>query len=187
MEKIHHTVLTRLATIILLLASTLTLASCLNETPKDQIDEDEAYGTASKLLLNAVGSLYNYIGGNADSQGLQGTYRGVYDYNTFTTDEAMIPTRGGDWYDGGFLAGTLQTPVDTFRQRTLQHLELPVQGRSKVQSVAGDNRSAPLTSYRLTIRGSRGRNPRPESHVLFLYNGHVRQRAAGYNNKTDSR
>ena len=43
MEKIHHTVLTRLATIILLLASTLTLASCLNETPKDQIDEDEAY------------------------------------------------------------------------------------------------------------------------------------------------
>lgn len=90
MEKIHHTVLTRLATIILLLASTLTLASCLNETPKDQIDEDEAYGTASKLLLNAVGSLYNYIGGNADSQGLQGTYRGVYDYNTFTTDEAMI-------------------------------------------------------------------------------------------------
>ena len=25
-----------------------------------------------------------------DSEGLQGTYRGVYDYNTFTTDEAII-------------------------------------------------------------------------------------------------
>ena len=24
-----------------------------------------------------------------------------YDLNTFTTDEAVIPTRGGDWYDGG--------------------------------------------------------------------------------------
>ena len=25
-----------------------------------------------------------------------------YDYNTFTSDEAIIPIRGGDWYDGGF-------------------------------------------------------------------------------------
>lgn len=125
MEKIHHTVLTRLATIILLLASTLTLASCLNETPKDQIDEDEAYGTASKLLLNAVGSLYNYIGGNADSQGLQGTYRGVYDYNTFTTDEAMIPTRGGDWYDGGFWQALYKhqwTPSDNELYNTWNYL-----------------------------------------------------------------
>ena len=92
----------RLTTLLLFLSAILTLGSCLDESPKDQISGDEAYGTASKLLLNAVGSLYNYIGGNADSQGLQGTYRGVYDYNTFTTDEAMIPTRGGDWYDGGF-------------------------------------------------------------------------------------
>lgn len=125
MEKIHHTVLTRLATIILLLASTLTLASCLNETPKDQIDEDEAYGTASKLLLNAVGSLYNYIGGNADSQGLQGTYRGVYDYNTFTTDEAIIPTRGGDWYDGGFWQALYKhqwTPSDNELYNTWNYL-----------------------------------------------------------------
>ncbi len=125
MEKIHHTVLTKLANIILLLASTLTLASCLNETPKDQIDEDEAYGTASKLLLNAVGSLYNYIGGNADSQGLQGTYRGVYDYNTFTTDEAMIPTRGGDWYDGGFWQALYKhqwTPSDNELYNTWNYL-----------------------------------------------------------------
>lgn len=49
-----------------------------------------------------MASLYYYIGGNSDSQGLQGTYRGVYDFNTFTTDEAIIPIRGGDWYDGGF-------------------------------------------------------------------------------------
>ena len=103
----------------------LTLASCLNETPKDQIDEDEAYGTASKLLLNAVGSLYNYIGGNADSQGLQGTYRGVYDYNTFTTDEAMIPTRGGDWYDGGFWQALYKhqwTPSDNELYNTWSYL-----------------------------------------------------------------
>lgn len=78
------------------------LTACLDETPKGQLDEKQAYATASALYINAVASLYNYIGGSSDSQGLQGTYRGVYDYNTFTTDEAIIPTRGGDWYDGGF-------------------------------------------------------------------------------------
>lgn len=75
---------------------------CLNEDPKGLLDENQAYQSAQDIYTNAVANLYNYIGGNADSQGLQGTYRGVYDYNTFTTDEAIIPKRGGDWYDGGF-------------------------------------------------------------------------------------
>lgn len=90
---------------IALIASLCSLSSCLDENPRDSISDDEAYGTASNLLLNTVGTLYNYIGGSSESQGLQGTYRGVYDYNTFTTDEAMLPTRGGDWYDGGFWQG----------------------------------------------------------------------------------
>lgn len=77
----------------------------LREDPRDGIDEDDAYRKISDLYLNAVASLYNYVGGYADSQGLQGTGRGVYDLNTFTTDEAILPTRGGDWYDGGFWQG----------------------------------------------------------------------------------
>ena len=88
--------------IFCLLLGATALASCLDENPKGQLDEKEAYGSASSLYINGVAALYNYIGGNSDSQGLQGTFRGVYDYNTFTTDEAIIPTRGGDWYDGGF-------------------------------------------------------------------------------------
>ena len=80
----------------------LLLLSCLSEDPRDRIEETQAYTSANDLYINAVGTLYNYIGGNSQSQGLQGTYRGVYDYNTFTTDEAIIPIRGGDWYDGGF-------------------------------------------------------------------------------------
>ena len=87
---------------ILMLAVTLLFSACLDDSPKSQLPEDEAYDTATNLYNNAVGTLYNYIGGNTESQGLMGTYRGVYDYNTFTTDEAIIPTRGGDWYDGGF-------------------------------------------------------------------------------------
>jgi hypothetical protein len=87
---------------ILIILATLSMTACLNENPKDQLAEEKAYDSAKNLYINTVATLYNYIGGNKDSQGLQGTYRGVYDFNTFTTDEAIIPTRGGDWYDGGF-------------------------------------------------------------------------------------
>lgn len=77
----------------------------LKEDARDGINEEDAYRTLPDLYLNSVLSLYNYVGGYADSQGVQGTGRGVYDLNTFTTDEAIMPTRGGDWYDGGFWQG----------------------------------------------------------------------------------
>ena len=83
------------------LALSLSLTSCLDETPKDQIPETEIYDSANSLYVNAVASLYNYIGAHEEGDGLQGTCRGIYDYNTLTTDEAIIPIRGGNWYDGG--------------------------------------------------------------------------------------
>ena len=86
---------------LLVLALSLSLTSCLNETPKDQIPETEIYDSANSLYVNAVASLYNYIGAHEEGEGLQGTCRGIYDYNTLTTDEAIIPIRGGNWYDGG--------------------------------------------------------------------------------------
>ncbi len=73
----------------------------LTDDPKSQITPDEAYNSVSKLKKNALLTVYNYIGGYADSQGLQGTARGVYDLNSLTTDEQIIPIRGGDWYDDG--------------------------------------------------------------------------------------
>lgn len=97
--------------IYVFISATLSLlsgASCsayLDESPKDRLDEETAYSTLSDVQRNGVLSLYNYVGGYVDSQGLQGTGRGIYDLNTFTTDEAMMPTRGGDWYDGGFWQG----------------------------------------------------------------------------------
>ena len=86
---------------LFLLLAALSMTSCLDEHPKDQLDEDAIYGSASDIYINAVASLYNYIGGANESEGIQGTCRGIYDYNTLTTDDAMIPIRGGDWYDGG--------------------------------------------------------------------------------------
>ena len=88
----------------LLFISIITLTGCLDENSKDSLDEQQVYTTDKDVYVNTVATLYNYIGGDKDSEGLQGTYRGVYDYNTFTTDEAIIPVRGGDWYDGGFWA-----------------------------------------------------------------------------------
>ena len=73
----------------------------LDEHPRDQKAQSDLIRTGSDLYLNTLGNLYGLIGGSEAGQGLSGTYRGVYDLNTFTTDEAILPTRGGDWYDGG--------------------------------------------------------------------------------------
>ncbi|MBP5258400.1 MAG: RagB/SusD family nutrient uptake outer membrane protein [Prevotella sp.] len=87
-------------TLITVPVAALTLTSCLSENPRSAIEEESAYQDINSLELSTLASIYNYIGGSSDCQGLQGTFRGVYDLNTFTTDEAILPTRGGDWYDG---------------------------------------------------------------------------------------
>ena len=93
---------------ILMDALATMMTSCLTEDPGDQLFEEDIYNNANNIYINAVAVLYNYIGGSADSEGLQGTCRGIYDYNTLTTDEAMIPIRGGDWYDGGLWTNMYQ-------------------------------------------------------------------------------
>ena len=93
---------------ILMVALATMMTSCLTEDHKDQLYEEDIYNNANNIYINAVAVLYNYIGGSADSEGLQGTCRGIYDYNTLTTDEAMIPIRGGDWYDGGLWTNMYQ-------------------------------------------------------------------------------
>ena len=100
----HHTHFTLAACLLL----ALLLSACsgfLEENPRDAIGEDQTAASLQDLYRYHVATLYTHIGGYADSQGLQGTGRGVYDLNTFTTDEAIMPTRGADWYDGGFWQG----------------------------------------------------------------------------------
>ena len=86
--------------ILILLALAFTSCS-LNETPRSELPEKAAYTSKETLYLNTVATLYNYIGGYDEGQGLQGAIRGVYDLQTFGSDEAMLPLRGVDWYDGG--------------------------------------------------------------------------------------
>jgi len=80
------------------------LTSCdsyLTDEPHSQIRVEEAYSTLENLKNNALLTVYNYIGAKEKGHGLQGMDRGLYDLNSLTTDEQIIPTRGGDWYDGG--------------------------------------------------------------------------------------
>lgn len=86
----------------LIIFAAITLTGCLSEDPKGQVRDEDAYTSAADVEHNLVANLYNYIGGSSNSQGLQGTTRGVYDFNSMTTDEQILPVRGGDWYDGGF-------------------------------------------------------------------------------------
>lgn len=84
--------------------SAASLTSCnnyLTDEPKSQLSPDEAYNSVAKLKNNALLTIYNYIGSNQKYEGLQGMDRGIYDLNSLTTDEQIIPTRGGDWYDEG--------------------------------------------------------------------------------------
>lgn len=91
----------RLTSLVAMLTSACLMCACLDDQPKDRLDENEVYTTSEGLIHNTVTTLYYYIGGHTDGEGLQGTCRGIYDLNELTTDEAIIPTRGGDWYDGG--------------------------------------------------------------------------------------
>jgi len=106
MKRFHKTY--RLMVLTALVASftamTSLLVACdsyLTDDPKSQLTPEQAYNSVENLKKNALLTVYNYIGGHEQSQGLQGTSQGVYDLNSLTTDEQIIPVRGGDWYDGG--------------------------------------------------------------------------------------
>ncbi len=82
----------------------LGLLSCsdfLTETPEDQLPPEIVEQDPYLVYLANVSSLYSEIGGNGWYQGIAGPDRGLYDFNTFTTDEAILPKRGGDWSDNG--------------------------------------------------------------------------------------
>lgn len=73
----------------------------LDEQPDSGQPEDAVIRSPEMAIKQALLPLYSRIGSGEDGMGLQGTYFGVYDLQTFASNEAMIPIRGGDWWDGG--------------------------------------------------------------------------------------
>ena len=134
----------------------------MEENPKDKLPEDDVYNTISEVYLNAVASLYTYVGGYSDSQGLQGTGRGVYDLNTFTSDEAIIPTRGGDWYDGGFWQGLYlhdwgieNDAIQATWEYLYKVVMLSNKSLERIDKFAETHSATELSAYRAEVRAMR--------------------------------
>ena len=90
--------------IIITLLAAVLFGGCsdfLKENPTDQITPEDAYSDPTLIYLNSVANLYTLIGAEGGNRGLAGTDRSVYDLCELSSDEFILPTRGGDWYDGG--------------------------------------------------------------------------------------
>lgn len=48
----------------LLFMALISLTGCLDENSKDRLDEQQVYTTDKDVYVNAVATLYNYIGGD---------------------------------------------------------------------------------------------------------------------------
>ena len=140
------------------------MAACtdfLEEKPGDRIDGDKAINNINDLYLNAVAARYADVGGHANSQGLQGTGRGIYDLNTFTTDEAIVPTRGTDWYDGHLWQDLYQhkfAGLDPIGD-TWNYLMKAIMGCNgsleQIDKFAQTHPDAQVETYRAEVRGLR--------------------------------
>lgn len=74
----------------LFLAAFFFSCTKLDESFRGELGSDRNV-TASGLLINAYNSISGPFQGNAN----------IWSVSTITTDEAIAPTRGGDWYDNG--------------------------------------------------------------------------------------
>lgn len=84
--------------VALIAACAAFFSSCSNfleEHPTDGFEEEDAFANENLVYLNAVANLYNGM------INIMGSDRQIYDMNTFSSDEAFLPCRIGDWEDGG--------------------------------------------------------------------------------------
>ncbi len=101
MRFLHNTTYKMLLALLTMAVGLTACNNHLTDEPETAINTEEAFNSVDKLKRNALLTVYNYIGASKEGEGLQGTERGVYDLNSLTTDEQIIPVRGSDWYDGG--------------------------------------------------------------------------------------
>ncbi|WP_435132100.1 RagB/SusD family nutrient uptake outer membrane protein [Formosa sp. A9] len=90
-------------TILLGIGSLLIATSCTNldEDLYDRV-QDSNFGQTSKEVETLVGGAYSSLRGFADE--ISNNWPAseyVFFLNEVSSDEAIIPTRGTDWYDGG--------------------------------------------------------------------------------------
>lgn len=94
--------------------STALLTSCsLDETPQSKFKESEAFANSTLTYVNSVAKVYSEIG-----DGIYGGTDAIHCLQEFTSDEAILPGRQGDWVDGGkwqnFFLHNFASSVDTY-------------------------------------------------------------------------
>jgi hypothetical protein len=97
-----------------LISSIFLLSACsLDENPKSQFDEDEAFKTSELTYDNAVANIYSAIGNN-----IYGSTDCIHTLEEFTSDATILPGRQGDWVDGGkwqnMFLHHFESSVDTY-------------------------------------------------------------------------
>lgn len=99
---------------VILFSSILWFSACsLDENPKSQFDENEAFKNSELTYANAVANVYSAIGNN-----IYGGTDCIHTLQEFTSDATMLPGRQGDWVDGGkwqnMFLHNFESSVDTY-------------------------------------------------------------------------
>lgn len=130
---------------------TSVLASCTNldEELYDKVSTD-AYGKTSSEIQTIVGGAYGTLRGFNDS-GTGGTIcyptcEFVFFLNECASDEACIPTRGTDWYDGGRYQQIQYHTWDANNVLVLSSWKYNFQGIANVNSIIYQVNKSGLTT-----------------------------------------
>ena len=125
-----------------LLGASLMLGACtdLNDTLYDKVSMDD-YGQTSNEVQTIVAGAYATLRGyGADTDEGNGancypTCEYVFFLSACASDEACIPTRGTDWYDGGRYQQVQYHTWDAQNQMILSAWRYPFIGISKINAI----------------------------------------------------
>lgn len=98
---------------VVFLSAALFTSCSLDETPQSKFKESEAFANSTLTYVNSVAKVYSEIG-----DGIYGGTDAIHCLQEFTSDEAILPGRQGDWVDGGkwqnFFLHNFASSVDTY-------------------------------------------------------------------------
>lgn len=135
-----------------LIVSSLIFGACsdLSETLYDKVSMDD-YGKTSAEIQTIVGGAYatlrGYGSGTDEGNGVNcyPTCEYVFFLDECSSDEACIPTRGTDWYDGGRYQEAQRHQWNTNNQMVLAAWRYAFTGISKINAIIYQVDSSELT------------------------------------------
>lgn len=135
-----------------LIVSSLIFGACsdLSETLYDKVSMDD-YGKTSAEIRTIVGGAYatlrGYGSGTDEGNGVNcyPTCEYVFFLDECSSDEACIPTRGTDWYDGGRYQEAQRHQWSTNNQMVLAAWRYAFTGISKINAIIYQVDSSELT------------------------------------------